>query len=141
MEPMFMVAGVALFAASVIARSDGLLGAGNLVISIQLSGPAWGGAISTTLGLLLLWDWWNRRRRPQRGMAAPGREVEGAAGRPGAADGRRDDPGTGVNRHAVQDSPQQVLPGSSSSSTQVGGSRWPALQQPGIGRWCGSTYR
>jgi hypothetical protein len=36
-----MVAGLALFAASVIVGSDGLLGAANLVtgISIQLSGP------------------------------------------------------------------------------------------------------
>ncbi len=69
-----MIAGLALFAASVIVGSDGLLGAANLVIgiSIQLSGPAWGGAISTTLGLLLLWTWWNRRRRQQRGTASLG---------------------------------------------------------------------
>lgn len=69
-----MVAGLALFAASVIVGSDGLLGAANLVmgISIQLSGPAWGGAISTTLGLLLLWTWWNRRRRRRRRIAALG---------------------------------------------------------------------
>ena len=69
-----MVAGLALLAASVIIGSDGLLGAANLVIgiSIQLSGPAWGGSISTTLGLLLLWTCWNRRRRQRRGIAALG---------------------------------------------------------------------
>ena len=74
MEPEIVVAAVALLTASVIAGSDGLLGAANLAIgiSVQLSGPVWGGSISTTLGLLLLGTWWNRRRRRRRAIAALG---------------------------------------------------------------------
>jgi hypothetical protein len=72
-EPKIVV-GLALLAASAIIGSDGLLGAANLVIgiSVQLSGPAWGGSISITLGLLLLWTWWNRQRRRRREIAALG---------------------------------------------------------------------
>ena len=70
----FMTAGFVLFAASLVTRRIGLLGVANLVIGIgiQLSGPAWGGIINTTLGLLLLHAWWNRRHRRRCGTPALG---------------------------------------------------------------------
>lgn len=74
MTPVSMAAGACLLVIGVIVRSDGLLGAANLVtgISLQVSGPWWGGAIPATLGFLLLCVWRNRRRRRRNGKAAPG---------------------------------------------------------------------
>jgi hypothetical protein len=69
---VFMTAGFVLFAASLVTRRIGLPGVANLVIGIQLSGPAWGGIINTTLGLLLLHAWWNRRHRRRCGTPALG---------------------------------------------------------------------
>jgi membrane protein implicated in regulation of membrane protease activity len=71
---VFITVGSVLFAAPMIIRSLAVIGAANLVIGIgiQLSGPAWGGTINTTLGLLLLYAWWNRRNRRHRGTSALG---------------------------------------------------------------------
>lgn len=71
---IFITAGSVLFVAPMIVRSLTLIGTANLVIGIgiQLSGPVWGGIINTTLGLLLLYAWWNRRHRRHRGTSALG---------------------------------------------------------------------
>jgi hypothetical protein len=68
--PVFLAAGLALLAASIAGGSDGMLSAANLMTGtgVAFSGPAWGGAIPVTLGLLLL-AWHNRRGRGRRGLA------------------------------------------------------------------------
>jgi hypothetical protein len=64
---MFLITGTALFAVSVLARSQWLLGVTCLVIGVQIerAGPP-AGVINITLGVLLLVSW-NRRRRRRRG--------------------------------------------------------------------------
>ena len=79
---IFITAGSVLFVAAMIVRSLTLIGTANLVIGIgiQLSGPVWGGIINTTLGLLLLYAWWNRRHRRHRRTSALARSL-GRCGR------------------------------------------------------------
>jgi hypothetical protein len=61
---MFLITGTGLFAVSVLARSQWLLAVTCLVIGVQIerAGPP-AGVINITLGVLLLLDSWNRRRR------------------------------------------------------------------------------
>ena len=68
---MFLITGTILFAVSVLARSQWLLGATCLVIGVQIerAGPS-AGVINVTLGVLLLLAAWNRRRRRRRGKPA-----------------------------------------------------------------------
>lgn len=72
MGTMFLITGTALFAVSVLARSQWLLAVTCLVIGVQIerAGPP-AGVINITLGvLLLLLVSWNRRRRRRRGKPA-----------------------------------------------------------------------
>ena len=64
MGTMFLITGTALFAVSVLARSQWLLAVTCLVIGVQIEsvGPP-AGVINITLGVLLLLASWNRRRR------------------------------------------------------------------------------
>ena len=64
MGTMFLITGTALFAVSVLARSQWLLAVTCLVIGVQIerAGPP-AGVINITLGVLLLLASWNRRRR------------------------------------------------------------------------------
>jgi type VI protein secretion system component VasK len=68
---MFLITGTALFATSVLARSQWLLAVACLVIGVQIerAGPP-AGVISITLGVLLLLASWNRWRRRRRGKPA-----------------------------------------------------------------------
>jgi hypothetical protein len=65
---MFLITGTALFATSVLARSQWLLAVTCLVIGVQIerAGPP-AGVINITLGVLLLLVSWNRWRRRRRG--------------------------------------------------------------------------
>ena len=86
MTLVFMAMGACLLMIWALVGSDGLLGVASAVIGIgiQLDSPWWGGAIPTTLGLLLLWVCWNRPRRRRRGMAelgAKSRELRDALAR------------------------------------------------------------
>jgi hypothetical protein len=68
---MFLITGIALFAVSVLARSQWLLAVTCLVIGVQIERagqPA--GVINITLGVLLLLASWNRRQRRRRGKPA-----------------------------------------------------------------------
>jgi hypothetical protein len=68
---MFLITGTALFAVSVLARSQWLLAVTCLVIGVQIerAGPP-AGVINITLGVLLLLVSWSRRRRRRRGKPA-----------------------------------------------------------------------
>ena len=68
---MFLIGGTALFAVSVLARSQWLLAVTCLVIGVQIerAGPP-AGVINITLGVLLLLVSWNRWRRCRRGKPA-----------------------------------------------------------------------
>lgn len=68
-----MAAGLALLMGWIAGCSDRMLGAANLMAGtgIALSGPAWGGAIPVTLGLLLF-AWHNHRRGGRRGLPLMG---------------------------------------------------------------------
>ena len=61
---IFLITGTALFATSMLARSQWLLAVTCLVIGVQIerAGPP-AGVINITLGVLLLLVSWNRRRR------------------------------------------------------------------------------
>lgn len=65
---IFLITGTALFATSMLARSQWLLAVTCLVIGIQIerAGPP-AGVINITLGVLLLLVSWNRWRRRRRG--------------------------------------------------------------------------
>ena len=71
MGTMFLITGTALFAVSVLARSQWLLAVTCLVIGVQIerAGPP-AGVINITLGVLLLLVSWNRWRRRRRGKSA-----------------------------------------------------------------------
>ena len=71
MGNMFLITGTALFATSVLARSQWMLAVTCLVIGVQIerAGPP-AGVINITLGVLLLLVSWNRRRRRKRGQGA-----------------------------------------------------------------------
>ena len=68
---VFLITGTALFATSVLARSQLLMAITCLVIGVQIerAGPP-AGLINITLGVLLLLGSWNGWRRRGRGKAA-----------------------------------------------------------------------
>ena len=68
---VFLITGTALFATSVLARSQLLMAITCLVIGVQIerAGPP-AGVINITLGVLLLLVSWNRWRRRRRGKSA-----------------------------------------------------------------------
>jgi len=80
---IFLITGTALFATSVLARSQWLLAVTCLVIGVQIerAGPP-AGVINITLGVLLLlasWNtWWRRRRGKSAAVGAKARAVRGA---------------------------------------------------------------
>jgi hypothetical protein len=67
----FLITGTALFAVSVLARSQWLLAVTCLVTGVQIerAGPP-AGVTNITLGVLLLVVSWNRWRRRRRGKSA-----------------------------------------------------------------------
>jgi hypothetical protein len=76
---MFLVTGTGLLAVSVLARRRWLLAVTCLVIGIQIerAGPP-AGVINITLGVRLLLDSWNRRRRGRGKAAAVGAKARAA---------------------------------------------------------------
>jgi hypothetical protein len=73
MGTVFITTGTILFATSVFTRSEWLMAVTNVVVGVQVerAGPP-AGVINITLGVLLLLNSWNRRRRKRKGAAAVG---------------------------------------------------------------------
>ena len=114
---MFLITGTALFAVSVLPRSQWLLAVTCLVIGVQIerAGPP-AGVINITLGVLLLLVLWNRRRRRKRGAGSrrarrPGRCGTRWSGACGTSRSRSRRDRRAVERAAARARPPAAVPG------------------------------